>query len=123
MAEARKYTREEANRVLGEVRIRLQELQDAYQVMQNFNENLKRASESNGSQRAGGELEGAAATVAGLLSWFEEREIIVRDIPQGLIDFPGDRNGEDILLCWKAPEPAVDFWHYPDTGYAGRQPL
>lgn len=123
MAEGLKYTRDQANQLLPELRERLGRLQDAYRVMQQLTERLKKASESNGSQRAGGELDRAAAHVAELLGWFEERNVIVRDIPQGLIDFPSERNGEQILLCWKPPEPAVDFWHYPEAGFAGRQPL
>lgn len=123
MAEGRKYSAEAANELLPQVRERLEQLQEAYRVVRGFTDRVKRLSQSNGSHKAGGELEEAAAVVAELLGWFEERSIIVRDIPQGLIDFPSVRNGEEVLLCWKAPEPAVDFWHYPDTGFAGRQPL
>lgn len=123
MTEGRNFTRETANKLLPEVRERLAILRRAYGEMQEFNERLKQASQSNGSQKAGGELERAAAEVADSLAWFEDRGIIVRDIPQGLLDFPSVRDGSEILLCWKDPEPAVDFWHPPDTGFAGRRPL
>jgi len=39
------------------------------------------------------------------------------------VDFPSDMNGRPILLCWRLGEPEVQFWHDPDAGYAGRQPL
>lgn len=123
MAEQRHYTREEANVLLPEVRRRLEHLQEAADAMEKVNQRLQKASESNGSRRTGAESNRAAEALAGLLSWFEERGIIVRDIAQGLIDFPSIRDGEEILLCWKQPEAAVDFWHHPDSGFAGRQPL
>lgn len=123
MPDGPKYTRDQANALLPEIREQLERLQSAYRVMEEFTNRLKQASQFNGGQRAGGELERAAAEVADLLGWFEQRGIIVRDIGQGLIDFPAVRDGEDILLCWKAPEPAVDFWHPPEAGFAGRQPL
>jgi hypothetical protein len=47
----------------------------------------------------------------------------VKDIEQGLVDFPARRRGEDILLCWQLGEDEVAFWHGLEDGYAGRQPL
>ncbi len=41
----------------------------------------------------------------------------------GLVDFPGEIDGKPILWCWKYGEPAVQYWHDVDTGYAGRQPV
>lgn len=58
-----------------------------------------------------------------LLAEVEQRGILVRDPDRGLIDFYGKRDGRDIFLCWIGGEPAVEFWHELNTGYAGRQPL
>jgi hypothetical protein len=41
----------------------------------------------------------------------------------GLIDFPGEVAGEPAYLCWKLGEPAVEWWHRRDAGFAGRQRL
>lgn len=41
----------------------------------------------------------------------------------GLIDFPSEIDGAPACLCWKLGEPAVAWWHRPDAGFAGRQPL
>ena len=41
----------------------------------------------------------------------------------GLVDFPAVIDGEEVLLCWRSDEPAVSFYHGPDAGYAGRQPI
>jgi len=54
---------------------------------------------------------------------FLDRNIVVRDVDQGLIDFPGRRDGREIYLCWRLGEESVDFWHDKETGFPGRQPL
>ena len=41
----------------------------------------------------------------------------------GLVDFPGEIAGESVLLCWRSDEPAVVWYHTPDGGFAGRQPI
>jgi len=47
----------------------------------------------------------------------------VKDIDLGLVDFPGTRNGEDILLCWKLGEKSLGYWHAVDGGFASRRPI
>ena len=47
----------------------------------------------------------------------------VKDLDTGLIDFPSVRDGEEILLCWQLGEDEIAWWHTPDDGFAGRQPL
>ena len=49
--------------------------------------------------------------------------IIVRDIGQGLVDFPSLRDGREVYLCWIKGEARIDFWHETDRGFAHRQPL
>ena len=49
--------------------------------------------------------------------------VLVKDLDQGLVDFPA-RNGDDeVLLCWRLGEHEVAFWHGLDDGFAGRRPL
>jgi hypothetical protein len=47
----------------------------------------------------------------------------VKDIELGLVDFPGVREGEEILLCWKLGEKSLDYWHAVDGGFASRRPI
>ena len=59
-----------------------------------------------------------------LLSDLEARGIIVRDPARGLIDFPArNATGETYHLCWLDGEAALEWWHWPDAGFAGRSPL
>ncbi|HLK10480.1 MAG TPA: DUF2203 domain-containing protein [Candidatus Binatia bacterium] len=53
----------------------------------------------------------------------EEEGAELKDIQLGLVDFPAERDGQAILLCWQLGEPEVAFWHGPTDGFAGRRPL
>ncbi|MGD9489790.1 MAG: DUF2203 domain-containing protein [Calditrichaceae bacterium] len=45
----------------------------------------------------------------------------IKGLEQGLIDFPAIRpNGDEVFLCWKVDEQAIEFWHTLDGGYRGR---
>jgi hypothetical protein len=47
----------------------------------------------------------------------------VKDMDTGLVDFPGKRGDEEILLCWRLGEKSLGFWHTAEAGYAGRRPI
>jgi hypothetical protein len=57
------------------------------------------------------------------VAWLDEREIVLRDISTGLVDFPALVSGRQVWLCWRSGEAAVAFWHNVDEGFAGRRPL
>ena len=68
-------------------------------------------------------VEEAAKTLAGTIGEIQAMGVLVKDLDTGLVDFPGQRAGQDILLCWQLGEDEVAFWHGLEDGYAGRQPL
>ena len=39
------------------------------------------------------------------------------------IDFRCWMDNREVYLCWRMGEPEVGYWHEPDAGFAGRQPL
>ena len=47
----------------------------------------------------------------------------VKDFRTGLVDFPYEREGRVVYLCWKPDEDEIGWWHETDAGFAGRQPL
>lgn len=47
----------------------------------------------------------------------------VKDIDEGIIDFPSRMFDREVYLCWRLGEPAVGHWHDIDSGFGGRQPL
>jgi hypothetical protein len=53
----------------------------------------------------------------------QELGVLVKDLDQGLVDFPAVRGDEEVLLCWRLGEDEVAFWHSLEGGFAGRRPL
>ena len=47
----------------------------------------------------------------------------IKDFRTGLVDFPHERDGRIVYLCWKPDEEEIGWWHETDSGFAGRQPL
>ena len=47
----------------------------------------------------------------------------IKSLEEGLLDFPAERDAEEILLCWKLGEEEIRYWHGVDEGFAGRRPL
>jgi len=47
----------------------------------------------------------------------------VKDVDEGLIDFPALHRGETVLLCWKLGEDEIRYWHRSEDGFAGRREL
>ena len=94
-----------------------------------LNELLQRR-RSNGSSSSNEELGQVQKRVDRLARQMEEgvqeildRGIIVRDLERGLVDFPSQREGREVFLCWIGGEERIEFWHETDRGFAHREPL
>ena len=62
--------------------------------------------------------------IASIVKELNDDGIIVRDPERGLIDFPAvTPSGDTYLLCWLDGEDVIDWWHWPDAGFAGRTPI
>ena len=57
------------------------------------------------------------------LAEIDEIGVQVKDLEQGLLDFPSVMDGNAVLLCWKPGEKEIGFWHTEEDGFAGRKPL
>ncbi|MBT99180.1 MAG: hypothetical protein CL902_11210 [Dehalococcoidia bacterium] len=76
------------------------------------------------------ELAEVAASVKNLAAQVEDRVqeildrgIILRDVSSGLVDFPSQRDGREVFLCWIGGEEEIRFWHETNFGFEHRQPL
>lgn len=52
-----------------------------------------------------------------------ERDVTLREIETGLIDFPALVNGRQVWLCWRLEEGSIAWWHELGDGFGGRSPL
>jgi hypothetical protein len=76
------------------------------------------------AQGANGHALRIQAELNNVVDEIQSRDIIVRDVRSGLIDFRALRDGQEIYLCWRRGEPLrIEWWHPTSTGIAGRQRL
>jgi hypothetical protein len=70
------------------------------------------------------ELREPATRMAQVAQKIESHGCVLKDIDQGLVDFPCElEEGQVVFLCWQFGEPVVIAWHAVDAGYAQRQAL
>jgi hypothetical protein len=119
------YTREEARALLPKLREWLDRL---IHLRADLEKNDRRiAGLMAEGQDTGGDLVNQSikllSEIKGLLQGFADREIVIKDLSRGLVDFPALIGGKEVFLCWEKDEDDVEFWHDIDSGYAGREPL
>jgi len=60
--------------------------------------------------------------ISSLVRLLEDLGIQVRDLEMGLVDFPAQRDGRAVWLCWRLADAQVAYWHGTDEGFASRKP-
>jgi len=129
----RHFTAEEANGALTEVRPLVERMVEQRRL---HVEALERQEELEGHIRGNGggippaeladtaaEVERLARELAKVADEIAALGAEVKDLDEGLIDFPALRRGETVLLCWKLGEDEIRYWHAVEDGFAGRRPL
>jgi len=127
------FTPAEANSALPEVREaaeRLVALRVRMREVEESRATLASSIGSNGGGYAAGDLDVLHRELASLVSEAEEcletldeLGVQVKDLDTGLLDFPSEREGEPVLLCWRVGVDAVSWWHHPEAGFAGRREI
>ena len=119
------FTVQEARGLLPRIKEWLRQIDQLRHRLKHFEQRL-------GSMVAGGDDVGGEAvnewvkTMARfqeLLHEFQKRQIQIKDIDRGLIDFPALLDGREVFLCWEKDEDDIEFWHDVDSGFAGRERL
>jgi hypothetical protein len=131
--EQRYFTAEEANEALLEVRPLTEELvghRRALVALQERQSAVTTRIAGNGGNVEPHELEEVqeqldeeVAGIARCVARIHEVGALVKDLDDGLVDFPATRDGRDVLLCWRLGEDEIGFWHGLDEGFSGRKPL
>lgn len=119
----RVFTVQEANALLPELRERLGEIRQARRTVLDGGRRIRAAAAGNGGGGEGKAYWEALATLRRGLERVGEQGILLRDPETGLVDFPSDREGRIVFLCWDLSEDEVGYWHGLDSGYATRRPL
>ena len=120
------FTVEEANALLPKLQELLDDLtrhRDALREKAPHLEPILRAASANGGGRVGSEYGVEAYNLYLAIERIQELGVLLKDLDMGLLDFPHEREGRIVFLCWHPPEERVGYWHEIEAGYAGRQPL
>lgn len=123
------YTLDEANALVPRVRAILLQLAVEQQRLDAAHAEMHRqldASTDPGADPAAArreaEMTEAREGIRGLLGLLEADGILLRDPEMGLVDFPAERDGTPVWLCWRLSDPRVAHWHGTNEGYTSRRP-
>jgi hypothetical protein len=129
----REFTLEEANAAVVELRPIVQRMVEAGQKLaaaQSEQTQLVTRIAGNGGDMQPSDLrelaetiQGEADAIAACAAEINAAGAQIKSLEEGLLDFPSQRDGEDILLCWRLGEDEIGYWHGVDEGFAGRKPL
>jgi hypothetical protein len=119
------YTRDEARELLPEIRQWLKRIRQLQAELQKCEERL------NGLMAPGCDLGGGLvnrwirtlADLEAVFLEFQRREIQIKDVERGLVDFPAIIGGKEVFLCWEQDDEDIEFWHDLEAGYSGRERL
>lgn len=125
MAPGRRYTLMEATALIGPLSRLLAELRRARDVLADADG--QRALGEHAPGNGGGDLSRrmahAAMTVSRGVRQIEEWGVVVQDLDTGICDFPAERDGRTVFLCWREGEPRIGHWHEVGGGFSSRAPL
>jgi hypothetical protein len=122
----RYFTLQEANETLDFIRPLMDQVQ---QIRRKVLENQPEAwpailkSAGNGGNRALSNLVQDFEKFDALIHRIQSTGVLIKDINQGLLDFPALKDGREVYLCWQDGEGEIAFWHEIEAGFAGRQPI
>jgi hypothetical protein len=121
--EERLFTVDEANAMLADLRPTLEGMREARRIVLASAEHVRGSVAGNGGGKPAGEYADALELLGRETERLSAEGILIRDVDAGLVDFPSERDGQPVFLCWKLGEDEVGYWHPVDTGFSGRRPL
>jgi hypothetical protein len=118
------FTVDEANAVVPLLLKDVPQLQKLLQSLARNFPDVKKARDNvqwNGGSIQGVDYLSCVLQLNSTMGNLESKGCILKGIPEGLVDFPSLRDGKEVYLCWKAPEPRIEYYHDIHAGFAGRQ--
>ncbi|HEX7121015.1 MAG TPA: DUF2203 domain-containing protein [Gemmatimonadaceae bacterium] len=126
----RLFTVDQANRMLPLVSRIVRDIVETHRVWQLTIQEFELATAESRADRPSlradsmqREAQRLAREIQGFMGELRELGVEFKGFDLGLVDFPSERDGRLVYLCWKLGEDAVAWWHELEDGYRGRQPL
>jgi hypothetical protein len=123
VSDERVFTVEEANAELEALRTILPRIREARRGLIAASDRIEDAVATDGGGVAGSDWFVHQQTLRADVEELAARGILLRDPEMGLVDFPAERDGERVYLCWRMGEEAVAHFHGERGGYSRRRPL
>jgi hypothetical protein len=127
MDDKKYFTVEEANRLIPQIKAIVEQLRRGRRRLQDHRPTAETVAHKGAGNGGSGEattyLAAYSQTFGHGLAQLQAMGVLLKDLERGLIDFPHQREGREVYLCWKYGEERIDFWHETDAGYGSRQPL
>jgi hypothetical protein len=126
---AKLFSQEEANELIPRLEILIRRLQMQATSMRTRIQELSHADSSVLHRELDDviaeypELRAFTSSMAEAAGEIDTLGCLLKDIDQGLIDFPHEQGDDVIFLCWQFGEPRVVAWHSVESGFSDRQPL
>jgi hypothetical protein len=121
----RHYTLAEASELLPRVAELVARMRSARDRLgdRDAREALSEAGPTNGGGDPGRTVSEGFVELRDSMGELQALEVVLRDLDRGLLDFPSLRDGREVYLCWQEGEDAIEYWHEPEAGFAGRRPI
>ncbi len=121
------FTPQEASKLLPDIKLKVKELLEWKKVVGRLHTELQRYSllgfQTEEIAEKAAQFDAMVDAFTKKIGELEDLGVRVKDLDYGLVDFPADRYGEKVMLCWRFGESEVSFWHRPDEGFNSRKPL
>ncbi|WP_168123862.1 DUF2203 domain-containing protein [Paenibacillus sp. HB172176] len=123
----KRFTLQEANDMLPDIRADLKQLQRLLEELEEQiieHQKIKAALSSNKEEPLF-ELEGKIDFMQHELNMymdnFSRKGILIKMIQPALLDFPSIIDGEEVLICWREGEERIMHYHGWHDGFLGRK--
>ncbi|MDA4126997.1 MAG: DUF2203 domain-containing protein [Thaumarchaeota archaeon] len=121
------FTPQEASKLLPDIRPKVKELIERKKVIATLHTEIEKYNllgfkPADVAEKAG-QLDALVEDMTRKIAELEDLGVQVKDLEFGLVDFPAERYGENVMLCWRYGEPEVTFWHKHNEGYNSRKSL
>ena len=123
MSVERLFTAEDAEAELPGLRERLPRVAEARRSMVAASHRIAEAVAADPGGVEGSDWFRAQQALRSELEFLARRGILLRDPETGLVDFPAERDGRRVFLCWRLGEDSIAWYHDEEAGFSGRRPL
>ncbi len=128
MAEARRFTIEEANALIPRLEMLMADAQRAALTLRSAMQEVEDADAPDARTtkdvlRVRPDLADDVHRLEWAVAEIEALGCLFKGLDLGLVDFPAQVDGTTVLLCWQYGEKQIAFWHRTDEGFANRRPL